>query len=69
MAKQKMKTKSAAKKRYRVTGKGHVKVGKKGKRHLLSSKNRKRKQRLGGNRLLGPSDEPKALTLLPYARA
>ncbi len=62
----KLKTKRAAAKRYRITGSGHVKVGKKGKRHLLSNKGRKRKRQLGGTKLLGPSDEAMAKSLLPY---
>jgi large subunit ribosomal protein L35 len=62
-----MKTKSAAAKRYAVTGKGHVKVGRKGKQHNFSSKSRKRKRNLRGTKLLGPADEAMAKSLLPYA--
>lgn len=67
MARQKLKTKRAAAKRYRVTGSGHVKVGQKGTRHILTNKSRKRKRRLRGTRLLGPADEAMAKSLLPYA--
>lgn len=67
MAKQKLKTKSAAKKRYRVTGKGRIKVARKGKRHILTGKSRKRKRDLLGMSHLSPSDEPMAKRLLPYA--
>lgn len=63
----KMKTKRAAAKRYRVTGKGKVKVGRKGKRHNFSNKSRKRKRNLRGTLLLGPTDEAMAKKLLPYA--
>lgn len=66
MAKQKMKTKRAAAKRYRVTGLGRVKVGKKGKRHCLSNKSRKRKRDLLGMKLLSPADEAMAKRLMPY---
>ena len=45
---------------------GKHKVGHKGKRHLASSKSRKRKRQLGGAMLLGPRDEAKALSVLPY---
>ena len=62
----KLKTKRAAAKRYRVTGKGKVKVGRKGKRHILSGKSMKRKRHLRGTLLLGPSDEAMAKSLLPY---
>jgi len=67
MAGYKLKTKRAAKKRYRVTGKGKVKAGRKGKRHIFTNKSRKRKRHLGGTMLLGPADEAKALSLMPYA--
>lgn len=63
----KMKTKRAAAKRYRVTGKGKVKVGRKGKRHNFSNKSRKRKRNLRGTLILGPTDEAMAKKLLPYA--
>ncbi|MBN1962347.1 MAG: 50S ribosomal protein L35 [Deltaproteobacteria bacterium] len=63
----KMKTKSAAAKRYSVTGKGRVKVGRKGKQHNFSNKSRKRKRNLRGGKLLGPADEAMAKSLLPYA--
>jgi large subunit ribosomal protein L35 len=63
----KLKTKSAAAKRYRVTGSGRVKVGRKGKRHNFSNKSRKRKRQLRGSLFLGPTDEDKAKQMLPYA--
>jgi large subunit ribosomal protein L35 len=66
MAKQKMKTKRAAAKRYRVTGSGRIKVGQKGKRHMFTNKSRKRKRDLIGSKLLGPADEAMAKRLLPY---
>ena len=67
MARQKLKTKSAAKKRYRVTGKGRIKVGRKGKRHILTNKNKKRKRNLRGTLLLCKGDEEKAKACMPYA--
>jgi large subunit ribosomal protein L35 len=63
----KMKTKRAAAKRYRVTGKGKVKVGRKGKRHNFSNKSRKRKRNLRKSLILGPTDEAMAKKMLPYA--
>lgn len=63
----KLKTKSAAKKRYQVTGNGKIKVGRKGKRHILTLKSRKRKRNLGGTKLLRGGDERHAKSLLPYA--
>jgi len=62
----KLKTNRAAKKRYRVTGSGHVKAGRKGKRHCLGHKSRKRKRHLHGTLLLGPTDKHLAAALLPY---
>ena len=63
----KLKTKKAASKRYRVTGNGKIKVGRKGKRHIFTNKSRKRKRDLRGTLLLGPTDAPKAKQMLPYA--
>ena len=63
----KMKTKRAAAKRFRVPGSGHVKVGRKGKRHIFTNKSRNRKRQLRGTRLLSPADEKMALSLIPYA--
>lgn len=62
----KMKTKSSAAKRYTVTGKGHVKVGHKGKQHIFSNKSRKRKRNLRGTTILNKVDEKMAKSLLPY---
>ncbi len=67
MARQKLKTRRAAAKRYRVTGSGRVKVGRKGKRHIFTNKSRKRKRGLVGMKFLTGGDEVKALSLLPYA--
>ena len=62
----KMKTKSSAAKRYTITGKGHVKVGHKGKQHLFSNKSRKRKRNLRGSMIIADVDEKMAKSLLPY---
>ena len=40
----KLKTRKAAKKRFRFTGKGRIKRSKSGKRHILTKKSRKRKR-------------------------
>lgn len=62
-----MKTKRAAAKRYRVTGKGRIKVGRKGKQHLFTGKSSKRKRQLRGTMHLKPVDEVMAKSLMPYA--
>ncbi len=46
MAKNKMKTKKAAAKRFKVTSRGKVMHRQTGQRHLLSKKSRRRKRRL-----------------------
>jgi large subunit ribosomal protein L35 len=43
-----MKTVKAAKKRFKVTGRGKVKYQRAGKQHLLSSKTSKRRRNLRG---------------------
>jgi len=67
MAKQKLKTKRAAHKRYKVTGSGKIKVGHKGKRHIFTNKSRNRKRKLRGTTLLEGGDAHTARRLLPYA--
>ncbi len=67
MPKLKLKTKRAAAKRYRVLGGGKVKLAKKGRRHLLSSKARKRKRRLNVPTILKGADAERAKKLMPYA--
>lgn len=62
----KLKTKKAAAKRYRLTGKGKVKVGHKGKRHGMWNKSRKRKRGLAGSSILTGGHETMAKSLLPY---
>ena len=43
-----------------------MKVGCKGKRHMLTGKPRKRKRNLLGMKRIGPADEAMAKSLLPY---
>ena len=45
----KLKVHSGAKKRLKVLSSGKIKHKKKGRRHILSNKNRKRKRNLKGN--------------------
>ena len=52
----KMKTKSSAKKRFKVTGTGKILRRKQGKRHILQKKNRKRKRNLGKATLVSDAD-------------
>jgi len=64
--KYKLKTKRAAKKRYTLTSSGRVKVGRKGKQHNFSNKNRKRKRQLRGATGMSAVDTPMAKSLIPY---
>ena len=63
----KMKTKSSAKKRFRVRPGGTVKRGQAFKRHILSSKTTKRKRGLRGTTLVAKVDSDKLARMLPYA--
>jgi large subunit ribosomal protein L35 len=53
----KMKTKSAAKKRFKLTGTGKVKRATAYRSHILTSKTTKRKRKLRGPHLVSKSDE------------
>ncbi|MEJ2367555.1 MAG: 50S ribosomal protein L35 [Acidobacteriota bacterium] len=63
----KMKTNRGAAKRFRVTGTGKVKRWKAYHRHILTSKDRKRKNRLQESALISKADEKKVKRLIPYA--
>ena len=62
----KMKTKRGAAKRFKVTGSGKVKRGRAYRRHLLTTKSRKRKRQLRHGALVAPSDEKAVKRLLRY---
>jgi large subunit ribosomal protein L35 len=60
----KMKPNSSAKKRFKVTGSGKIKMSHAFKRHILTKKSKKRKNRLGKSALVHPSDVNNAKFLL-----
>lgn len=60
----KMKTSSGARKRFKVTGTGELKRQRANRRHLLTSKNRKRKRNLRRSALVDPSNMPLTLRAL-----
>lgn len=60
----KMKTHSAAAKRFKVTANGKVKRSRAYHRHILTSKDRKRKNRLASPALVHRTDERKVKRLL-----
>ncbi|MCX6112756.1 MAG: 50S ribosomal protein L35 [Proteobacteria bacterium] len=62
----KVKTKSGASKRFKVTGTGKVKYKKSGLMHKLSCKSEGRKRNLKQRGVLGPSDTPRVVKQLPY---
>jgi large subunit ribosomal protein L35 len=57
MSKNKFKTKSSAKKRFKITGSGKLKRKQAFKRHILTKKSKKRKLRLTHDALVHKSDE------------
>lgn len=62
----KMKTKRGAAKRFQVTGGGRVKRSRAYKRHILTTKSRKRKRQLRRSGMVSPADERAVKRLLPY---
>ncbi len=60
----KMKTKSSAKKRFRVRPGGTVKRGQAFKRHILTKKTQSRKNRLGKAALVSSADFRRTVKLL-----
>jgi large subunit ribosomal protein L35 len=66
MAKNKVKTRSAAKKRFAKVGNGKIKRSKAFRRHLLSKKTRKRKRNLRQVAYLEGADRRAVSKLIPY---
>ena len=63
----KMKTKSGAKKRFRVRPGGTVKRGQAFKRHILTKKTTKNKRQLRGSAPVAKADVKSIRSMLPYA--
>lgn len=64
----KMKTKSGAKKRFRLTGTGKVRRAKAYRRHINTKMTRKRKRKLRANGIVDVAQEAQVKAMLPYAR-
>ncbi len=64
----KMKTKSSAKKRFKMTATGRVKAGQAGKRHGMIKRSNKFIRDARGTMLLSPPDEKLAKKFMPYDR-
>lgn len=67
MAKQKMKTKRAAAKRFKVTGTGKLKRNKANKNHILTKKTTKRKRNLRKSTLVDASNAKTMKKIMPYS--
>jgi large subunit ribosomal protein L35 len=63
----KMKTKSSAKKRFRVRGSGSVKRAQAFKRHILTKKTTKNKRHLRGTAGIDATNVDSVRAMLPYA--
>ncbi|ATI42869.1 50S ribosomal protein L35 [Pacificitalea manganoxidans] len=64
----KMKTKSSAKKRFKMTASGRVKAGQAGKRHGMIKRTTKFIRDARGTTLLSKPDEGIVKKYMPYAR-
>jgi large subunit ribosomal protein L35 len=62
----KMKTKSGAKKRFKITADGRVKVAQAGKRHGMIKRSNKFIRNARGMDVLSPPDEKLVKKYLPY---
>ena len=62
----KLKTKSGAKKRFKVTGTGKIKRKKAYARHILTKKDTKQKRNLGKKVTVKKVDESNIKPMLPY---
>ena len=66
MAKIKLKTHRGAAKRFKKTGTGKIVRASAFRRHILTSKTRKRKRKLRGTILVADVDARKLARMLPY---
>ena len=62
----KMKTKSGAKKRFRVRGSGSIKRSQAFKRHILTKKSTKNKRQLRGSAGVHSTNADSVRAMLPY---
>ena len=64
----KMKTKSGAKKRFKVTGTGKIMAGATGKRHGMIKRTNKQIRQKRGTSVMAECDQRVVKTYMPYAR-
>ena len=63
----KLKTHKGAAKRFKKTGTGKILRGQTKMRHILTSKTKKVKKKLGGTVLVSDADKRKVARMIPYA--
>jgi large subunit ribosomal protein L35 len=68
LPKTKLKTHKGAAKRFKLTAGGKVISGHAGARHILTSKSRKRKRKLGSLTVVADADVGHVKAMLPYGR-
>ena len=68
MPRMKLKTHRGAAKRFKITASGKVMSGHAGARHILTSKSRKRKRKLGSSSVIADADVHHVKAMLPYGR-
>ncbi|PCI29080.1 MAG: 50S ribosomal protein L35 [SAR324 cluster bacterium] len=66
MAGYKLKSKSSAKKRFKLTSKGKVKFKHAKMRHILTKQNRNKKRDLRTGGIISAADTPSIKRMLPY---
>jgi large subunit ribosomal protein L35 len=62
-----IRTKKSVAKRFKITGTGKVMRNHAGKRHLLATKNAKRRRRLGHSTEVDPTDAYRIKQSLPFS--
>ena len=62
-----IKTKKSVAKRFKITGTGKVMRSRAGKRHLLASKNSKRRRSLGSSKEVDSTDTYRITQSLPFS--
>jgi large subunit ribosomal protein L35 len=62
-----IKTKKSVAKRFKITARGKVMRSRAGRRHLLASKNAKRRRNLGTSKEVDPTDTYRITQCLPFS--
>jgi large subunit ribosomal protein L35 len=69
VVKLKLKTRKAAAKRFKLTAGGKIIRGHAYARHILTSKDSKRKRKLDQSATVSPADAARVRAMLPYGRS